>query len=76
MALAANLSQNISETEVAPDALVQKCSLFMHVLMVHSYPKTFVIQILIGFIAYAISQSIHCNLFTVKYSSFHVTMHS
>lgn len=28
MALAADLSQNISETEVAPDALVQKCSVF------------------------------------------------
>lgn len=28
MALAAELSQNISETEVAPDALVQKCSIF------------------------------------------------
>lgn len=31
LSLAADLSQNISETEVAPDAIVQKCSvLFAH----------------------------------------------
>lgn len=34
MALVADLSQNISETEVAPDALVQKYSYSLHVHMV------------------------------------------